>query len=382
VSFAEADLERLVPHLDPDSTLYVADEDLRVIYSNEAWNRFAAANAGAGLVGPARNTRLLANMSGTAKDRWKSIYDLLRAQRLPHYEEDFICSSPQERRIYRLRVTPVQRPDGAGTWLVHHAVRIDDSAEEREDLRRRLRELESDPGLLESEYRTRVMEREVDVPGYGIAVHFEPLEDIGGDVLWQRGYGGDEHDLVVADAMGHGFEAGVHAAKLVMMLDALSSGFRDPQDLLATLNRGLIQNRPEHESAFASGIHFRFQRGSRRLRCANFGHMGPIFSRSGQVHLKLGLALGMVDTIPIWPTTELDLDEHGTRFLVFSDGIIEQFNSDGEMYGTERLLGAFRASLDVDVDAMLRNIIGDLNAFRGDALVKDDLTVIALELIE
>jgi sigma-B regulation protein RsbU (phosphoserine phosphatase) len=110
--------------------------------------------------------------------------------------------------------------------------------------------------------------------------------------------------------------------------------------------------------------------------------MGPIFSRSGQVHLKLGLALGMVDTIPIWPTTELDLDEHGTRFLVFSDGIIEQFNSDGEMYGTDRLLGAFRASLDVDVDAMLRNIIGDLNAFRGDALVKDDLTMIALELIE
>jgi sigma-B regulation protein RsbU (phosphoserine phosphatase) len=107
-----------------------------------------------------------------------------------------------------------------------------------------------------------------------------------------------------------------------------------------------------------------------------------MFSRTGHVDLKVGVALGLVDTLPIWPETELDLDEHGARFLVFSDGITEQFNPAGEMYGTDRLLQAFRAALELDVDTMLQRIVEDVTTFRDDAPVKDDLTLIALELAE
>ena len=47
----------------------------------------------------------------------------------------------------------------------------------------------------------------------------------------------------------------------------------------------------KRESAFATDIMFRFQRGSSILRCANFGHSAPIFSRSGEVPLEAGIAL-------------------------------------------------------------------------------------------
>ena len=375
------ELARLVPDLDPAATLYVADKDLVVVFSNDEWRRFAESNAGDALVGPRWNTGLLDNMSGRAKSRWASIYDLLLDKRLSHYEEDFICSSPQERRIFRLRITPVELPGKDGVWLVHHTVRIDDSAEEREDLRRRLRELETDVGLLEREYRARVMGRQTEVPGFAVAEHFQPLDDVGGDLIWSRQYEDGGADLVVADTTGHGYEAAVHAAKLVMMLDQLASADRTPQDLLATLNRGLIRNRPAHESAFATGIHFRFQRADSCIRCANFGHMGPLFSRSGQVDLELGVALGLVDTVPLWPETMIDLEDHGTRFLVFSDGVTEQFDASGGMFGAGRLLQSFRGSLDLDLHAALMRIVSDLAEFRGEAIVKDDSTLVALELV-
>jgi hypothetical protein len=377
----DAEIARLAPNVTADSTLYVADENLRVVYTNQEWRRFARDNRGAELAGPTWNTHLLENMSGGERQRWASIYELLLSGQLSHYEEDFICSSPDERRIYRLRSTPVARDDG-GTLLVHHTVRIDDKAEEREGMRIRLQALDSDPEQVRHEYQRRVLAPRVAVPGFRVAQSLRPLGDAGGDILWHRTYEDDTTDVVLADAMGHGAEASVHAAKMVMMLDSLAAPYRQLQDILASLNRGMLRHRAEHESAFASGILFRFQRGTARVRCANFGHSPPVFSRSGEVPLEVGLALGIVDTIPVWPEIELDMTEHGTRFMAFSDGITEQFDALGKMYGTERLIRVFQESSHRDLDGVVSTVFDDLETFRGDALVKDDQTLIALELQE
>ncbi|MDH3592087.1 MAG: serine/threonine-protein phosphatase, partial [Planctomycetota bacterium] len=261
----KSEIERLLPDVEPASTVYVADETLRVVYTNDEWLRFAQENHGVQFGGPAHDTKVLDNLSSTAKARWKAIYELLLDGRLSHYEEDFICSAPHERRIFRLRITPTKPKNGEGTWLVHHTVRIDDKAEEREDLRRRLRALETDPDQVAREYRRCVVEPRIEVSGFRVARYLEPLGDVGGDVVWHQPYE-DETDLVVADTMGHGIEAATHAAKMVLMLDALATSHREPQDILASLNRGMLRNRPVHETAFATGILFRFRAGSTLLR--------------------------------------------------------------------------------------------------------------------
>ncbi|MFT7680238.1 MAG: hypothetical protein ACI8QC_004244 [Planctomycetota bacterium] len=377
----DAVIEEAVAALEPDSTVYVADENLRVVHTNDHWQRFAHDNKGAELAGPEWNTHLLDNMSGKERERWASIYSLLLSGELSHYEEDFICSSPEEHRIYRLRSTPVKGEDGA-TLLIHHTVRIDDKAGEREAMRVRLRTLDTDPKQVENEYRSRVLDSQVAVPGFRVAQFVRPLDDVGGDIVWHRRYAGGTTDLILADAMGHGVEASLHAAKMVMMLDSLAAPYRQPQDILASLNRGMLRHRPEHETAFATGILFRFQHGSSVIRCTNFGHNSPIFSRSGEVSMGAGLALGITDSIPIWPEIELDLQEHGTRFLVFSDGITEQFDSQGQMYGSKGLIGALKGSLDIDLESMLDQIVDDWTAFRGNAVIKDDQVLLALQFME
>jgi len=376
----DAELERLAREVTADGTLYVADENLRVVYTNDHWQSFARDNRAPELTALPIGTQLLEGMNGVQRARWTSIYELLLTGQLSHYEEDFICSSPAERRIYRLRSTPVRRADG-GTLLVHHTVRIDDRAEEREGMRLRLRALDTDPQQVRREYQQRVLQPQIAIPGFRVTSFLRPLEDVGGDLLWHRAYDDGQTDVVLADVMGHGDEASVHATKMVMMLDSLAAPYRQPQDILASLNRGMLRHRAEHESAFASGIMFRFQRGSSRVRCANFGQGAPIFSRSGETLQDVGLALGIVDTIPVWPEVELDLHEHGARLLAFSDGITEQFNSEGAMYGCERLTRVFQASNDHELETVVPAILADLESFRGAALIKDDQTMLVVELL-
>ena len=120
-------LERLLPSdVAADDTLYVVDRELRLVYANDEWMRFATDNKGEGLLAKDWNPNVLDNMSGKAKERWTHIYRLLLEGRLPHHQEELICSSPSERRLYRLRVTPKSDDAGDVAWLVHHMFRVDE----------------------------------------------------------------------------------------------------------------------------------------------------------------------------------------------------------------------------------------------------------------
>lgn len=362
----------------PDDTLYVADRELRVVYANDAWSRFAAANRGERLLEPTWNDDLLANLSGSQRDRWARIYELLLAGRIPHHQERMNCSSPVERRFYRLRVTPVPDDTGEVAWLVHHSVRVHDRPETAEHVDRKLTRLE-DPEELADTLRRRVATRELHVPGFDVAIHFAPLESIGGDLVWHREYASGVCDLVHADAMGHGTEAGRLAAKMVVVLDELASARRTPSRIVAGLDRAMVRIHPDEEIRFATGLFFRFERDARLVRCCSFGHEGPIFSKAGLVRVKPGFPVGLALSEAPWVETRLDLRELGERFLVFSDGITEQFNAEGEMFATRRLEAVFHRHAKAPLADLVNAVVEALTAFRGSALVKDDQTLLALE---
>jgi hypothetical protein len=198
--------------VDPDDTLYVADRDLNVVHFNQEWSRFAAENKGRKLLQADWNTNLLANLSGKERERWSHIYRLLLEGRLPHHQEQMICSSPSERRIYQLRITPKKNEQGDVAWLVHHNVRIDDRPDAVERVGRQLAQLD-DPDQALREFRRRMVDRRISIPSFDVASHFQPLDEIGGDLVWHREYADGVCDLVHADVVGHGATAGRVAAQ-------------------------------------------------------------------------------------------------------------------------------------------------------------------------
>jgi hypothetical protein len=368
----------LPPDVRAEDTLYVADRALQVVYSNEGWAGFASGNRGTPLLREDWNRNLLENMSGNQKERWRHIYELLLAGRMPHHEEEQNCSSPSERRIYRLRITPIENERKEIVWLVHHLVRIDDRADPVERISSRLERLE-DPTQVLRRFREHIVERRVKIPTFELARHFAPLQDTGGDLIWHREYPEGVTDLILADVAGHGSAAGRTATKVSLLLDELASLRLSPGETVAALNRAMLRLAPDDPVGFATGLLFRFAAGSKRATCCSFGHEGPIFSRTGPLRIDNGLPVGMVQETRGWPENDIDLDRHGARFLVFSDGITEQFNVEGEMFDIDGLHAAFNRHLGLPLEQMLRRIVADLETFRGEALVKDDQTLIALQ---
>jgi sigma-B regulation protein RsbU (phosphoserine phosphatase) len=237
-----------------------------------------------------------------------------------------------------------------------------------------------DPRRVIQEYRQRIIDRRIRIPGFRTARHFKPLENIGGDLLWHRPFPGRVSHLMHADVMGHGPAAGRYATEMAIILDEISDVDARPRTLAAILNRAL-RELADGDVIFATGLSFRFDPRGYRMTCANFGHHSPIFSRTGQIAIDRGPPVGLADAVQQWPESPIDMAKHGNRFLIFSDGITDQFNLEGQMFGTARLVQAFRRYIDRPLDEMLGKIVMEMNDFRSAALVKDDQTLLALEFI-
>lgn len=361
-------------------TLYVADKDLNLVYWNENWESFARNNKGEGLLRQGVSTNLLNSMSGPQVEKWRQIYRLLLDGRLPSHEEELVCPSPVERRNFRLRITPLEDKAGRIAFLLHRLVRTDAGLLAADRVGPGLERL-NDEAQMAREFRERIAQREIGIPGLNVVCHFKPLEETGGDLVWHHVYGKGVSDLAHADVVGHGRSAGRVATGVAVLLDELATLNSTVGQTVLALNRAMLATTPGEQERFATGLYFRFGQHADRVTCCSFGHVGPIFSRAGLVRIRGGFPVGLVEEDEPWPEQSLDLTEHGTRFLVFSDGITEQFDPGGAMYNTDGLHRAFLRYMELPLDEMVGRIIGDLTKFRGTALVKDDQTLIALEFV-
>jgi sigma-B regulation protein RsbU (phosphoserine phosphatase) len=69
----------------------------------------------------------------------------------------------------------------------------------------------------------------------------------------------------------------------------------------------------------------------------------------------------------------------GDCLILYTDGIVEAENENGEMLGFERLLDIVAKTDATGADQILKTIIDEVNRFVGDAPQHDDLTVIAIK---
>ncbi len=84
------DFSQLIPETSGENdTVWALDDQLNLVWANEAWRRFAGKNGGEALLQPGANRNLLDNLSGSARLRWRSITQLLLGGHLLWHEEEF-----------------------------------------------------------------------------------------------------------------------------------------------------------------------------------------------------------------------------------------------------------------------------------------------------
>jgi sigma-B regulation protein RsbU (phosphoserine phosphatase) len=202
------------------------------------------------------------------------------------------------------------------------------------------------------------------------AVRFDarylPISGLAGDFFEVMRISDDAVGMLICDVMGHGVRSALVVAMLRGLLEKQRRSATDPSAFLRGLNNGLhaILDRAG-ATMFATAFYAVIDLGAGTLRYACAGHPGAIAAGSAGVQQlaatrrEKGPGLGLVPKAD-YPAGELPLDGV-ERLLLFTDGILEAENPDGEPFLEKRLMetlsGGATGSLEELLDHVLQRVL-------------------------
>ena len=228
------------------------------------------------------------------------------------------------------------------------------------------------------------------VSNFHSEIHFSsryiPISGLAGDFFEVIKIDEDRVGVLICDVMGHGVRAALIVAMLRGLLEKQRSQATDPGAFLRGLNEGLaaILERAG-TTMFATAFYgvLDLAVGTFRYSCA--GHPGPIVdgpdgiyqiaTQRGQKGPGLGLIHGST-----YPTTIIPLSEI-RRIVLFTDGVLEAENRQGEPFFENRLMQIIARNAVEPVECLLDGILTSVLDFSGDRHFDDDVCLLAIEVI-
>jgi sigma-B regulation protein RsbU (phosphoserine phosphatase) len=226
------------------------------------------------------------------------------------------------------------------------------------------------------------------VEGARVAGYCLPAVHVGGDYFdyFARE---DMVDIVIADVSGHSVGAAMIMAETRSTLKMETHWMKQRQTplnnsvekTLATLNDLLFEdlNRAEF---FISMFYLRYQAGARRMVYANAGHNRPLLLRKGEMKcLELdadGIILG-VKKGASFEAKELLL-QTGDMLLLYTDGVTEARNPQGEFFGVPRLGDLLITHGAAAPQELIEIVVGELGRFCQSRSFEDDVSLVVLKV--
>jgi len=198
-----------------------------------------------------------------------------------------------------------------------------------------------------------------------------------------RAVGGDFFDYVdlttsrfgfiVGDVAGKGSPAALLAAAVLCMFSAEATYQSAAASLITRLNHGLF--RRSIESRFLTTFYGMLGPDGRLTFC-NAGHNAPLLvSASGIRRLETGgVVLGLFENATF--DEETVTLAPGDFLVIFSDGVTEAMNADGEEFMDDRLIACVEAHRQETPQQLLDALLADVKTFCRDATQSDDVTAV------
>lgn len=208
--------------------------------------------------------------------------------------------------------------------------------------------------------------------------------DYAGACVQARQVGGDYYDfldlgqgklgLVIADVSGKGIAAALLMANLQAILRSQCAiALENPQRLLHSANQLFCQN--TNDASYATLFFGEYDANRRVLRYANCGHLPAILLRRDGVLDLLHANATVLGLFNDWESgiAEVQLFP-GDILALYTDGVTEAFNSDGDEFGEQRLVETLRRCRQLPSPDLLAAVIAEVQAF-GPVEQHDDITL-------
>jgi sigma-B regulation protein RsbU (phosphoserine phosphatase) len=214
------------------------------------------------------------------------------------------------------------------------------------------------------------------IDGLELSSSYATCHRAGGDYFDVLALPDEQWGIFLADVSGHGTPAAVVMAMIHTLLHSFPGPPGPPKRVFNQLNRHLLKVAPE--GMFATAFYGIYDPVYRRLRFASAGHPEPRLRHStgfiAAVDGTGGLPLGVLAD-DSWAENELCLNP-GDALLLYTDGVTEATNPQGDAFGANRLDLALQ-SAPVRAGALVNHVERHYKTFCHGAAALDDRTLLA-----
>jgi phosphoserine phosphatase RsbU/P len=253
-----------------------------------------------------------------------------------------------------------------------------------------------DKGRMESELQTAKIvqdslfpDKESKTEEYEVYGHYESASECGGD-WWGYKYSKGKLYLFVGDATGHGVPAALVTASvssgcqtIVNYIDDHDEEYVPPNQILNYLNK--VVNKTGGNSILMTFFVAVYDPSTRKLEYSNASHNFPLIYKYNDkkptkkdvkaLAKAQGRRLGdKTDTI--YESETIDVGENDV-LLLFSDGVIEAVNPEGEIWGERKFMKSFFSMAQNPPKKIVENILNDAYKYYEGVPPDDDVTLVA-----
>ena len=214
--------------------------------------------------------------------------------------------------------------------------------------------------------------------GYQLAFRADACYEVGGDYLDALTLADGSWLFAVADVAGKGLASALMASSFRSAFRAMAQSGAPLAELAARMNQHHWAEGEEARRRYVTAIFARLDPVSGRLQVVNAGHNPGMMLAPGaapRLFRASGTPLGLLPGLP-YAAAELDLPA-GARLLLYTDGLTEIF-SNGEEFGSGRLLAALSRCSAREADAILKALWAEIAAFAAGGAQQDDMTALVL----
>ncbi len=220
------------------------------------------------------------------------------------------------------------------------------------------------------------------INGFQISGLNVPARQVSGDYFDYIQVDDERLGVAIADVSGKGVPASLIMAICRSVLRAEAARNPSPADVLRKVNRQLYPD--IKEDMFISMAYLILDHQRDGVTLARAGHDAPLlYKRQSQTVTPIkspGMVVG-IDSGNVFDRLTADFAvplERDDCLVLYTDGVTEALNSDGDEFGIDRMIQTVRASATDGAQTIVKRIIEDVRNFTGSLPQNDDITLIAI----
>jgi len=212
--------------------------------------------------------------------------------------------------------------------------------------------------------------------------HFEvtgfclPADQVGGD-YFDYFYRNEDHlDMIIADVSGHSIGPALFMVETRSAIRTQANGLGTPAETLTILNNFLFEDLDKADY-FITLFYLQYDITFQQLSFANAGHPPPLLLRPSQSECRQldaeGLILGVNKNVVFEEKTTTLFQ--GDLILLYTDGLTEAENANGEFFGIERVSDIFIQHSQQAPQEIIDALLEQLKHFCQSESFNDDITL-------